>query len=290
MDKNILIIDDDSAVCKTLEMLVKNDKLGRVIKTLQTGDNAAEEIMFFNPDIVLIDLLLPVLDGIGIVNSARAQGFLGKFIMLSHVKDSEMISRAYESGVVFFLNKPINYIEAVNIIKNVSNQIDLELSLAQIRSAVAQVGQVGAPINTSTTAASLDSAISTVFTDIGIVGELGSHELRSLIFKAHEQQKNRPHSPISFLELYSELLGSGASATSKKALEQRIRRTIQKALTNLAEMGCNDYANSIFMDYSALLFDFKQVRQEMQHIAHPSMPGGKISTKKFVAGVLARLP
>lgn len=286
MGKNIMIIDDDPSVCKTLELLIKNDKLGDVAAVLQTGENACDEILFFSPDIIVIDLLLPVLDGIGIVTAARERGYAGKFIMLSHVSESAMISRAYESGITFFLNKPINYIEAVNIIKNVSNQIDLERSLEQIRNAVQLVGQPAQPAP----AASLDSAVTAVFTDIGIVGELGAHELHSLICKAYKHQKKSPYTPPSFAGIYEEILAGDDSATAKKALEQRIRRTIQKALTNLAEIGCNDYANSIFMDYAALLFDFKQVRQEMQHIARPSVPGGKISTKKFVAGVLAKLP
>lgn len=288
MEKSILLVDDDVVVCKTLELLVKNNSLGRVVCTLQSGENAVEEILFYNPDIVLVDLLLPVLDGIGIVRAARARGFAGKFIMLSHVSEHELVSRAYESGVLFFLNKPLNFIEGVNIIKNVSNQIDLERSLEQIRSAVQLVGQGSAPAPQSLEG--IDGRITTIFTDIGIVGESGSHELRGLVCKAYEYQRRHPRESCSFSALYSELLACDNPA-AKKALEQRVRRTIQKALTNLAELGSNDYANSVFMDYSTLLFDFKQVRQEMRHLLHPAaVPSGKISTKKFIAGVLARLP
>jgi len=76
---------------------------------------------------------------------------------------------------------------------------------------------------------------------------------------------------------------------NKKALEQRVRRTIQKAFTTIAELGCEDYSNSIFTEYSTLLFDFKQIRQEIRHINNSSEDPGKISVKKFIEGIITKV-
>ena len=54
-------------------------------------------------------------------------------------------------------------------------------------------------------------------------------------------------------------------------------------------MGLDDYYNSKFTEYSTLLFDFKQVKQEMNHIEDPMNSKGKINIKKFIEGVLSKL-
>ena len=72
-------------------------------------------------------------------------------------------------------------------------------------------------------------------------------------------------------------------------MEQRIRRTIQKALANLAALGQEDPYNTKFTEYGTLLFDFPQVRQEMKYLDGLSKERGKISIKKFVEGVISKL-
>lgn len=289
----ILIIDDDVTIRKTLALLIRKNELGRVVGELASGEEAVEEILFVQPEIVLVDLLLPVLDGIGIVQQARSRGYMGKFIMISQVEETEMVSRAYESGVLFYIGKPLNAIEVVNVIRNVANQVNLENSIAQIKTAVQWLG--GQPATAQAAPArqnaELDERITAIFTDIGIVGAVGSDELREILRKLVTRKAREPSGTVPLAGLYAEVLEeSGKSGpTARKALEQRIRRTVQKALTTLAELGSNDYADSTFMDYSTLLFDFKQVRQEMRHIEDPREEPGKISTKKFIAGLAARL-
>jgi two-component system response regulator YcbB len=51
-----------------------------------------------------------------------------------------------------------------------------------------------------------------------------------------------------------------------KTIEQRVRRAIAKALQNLASLGIEDYHNDRFQMYSTALFDFSEVRQEMNFV------------------------
>ena len=72
-------------------------------------------------------------------------------------------------------------------------------------------------------------------------------------------------------------------------IEQRIRRTIQKSLVNIAEFGIDDYYNPKFMEYSSLLFDFSQVKQEMNYTQGISKRRGTINIKKFIEGIITKL-
>ena len=74
METTFIIIDDDIAVCKILEQIIKKNGFGRVLSILTTGKNAKDTITKLNPDIVLIDLLLPEVDGIEIVKTTTHDG------------------------------------------------------------------------------------------------------------------------------------------------------------------------------------------------------------------------
>ncbi|MBU3146783.1 response regulator [Clostridium sp. CF012] len=291
MEGTFLIVDDDISIRKMLGLLIKKNNLGKVICEIDSGRDAVQEITFYNPDIVLIDLLLPVVDGIEIMKASKREGYKGKFIMISQVEDESVVSRAYESGIIFFISKPINSIEVINVIKGICHNIELENSLALIKSAVLNLNSY----QNVTKESFLEDGITKIFSDIGIAGAVGSKELIVIIHKIIDFKKRNPISTYKLQKIYDEILQGEQGEmevnikANKKALEQRIRRTIQKALETISELGCDDYSNSVFMEYSTLLFDFKQVRQEMRHINNALEEPGKINTKKFIESIITKL-
>ncbi|WP_291637047.1 response regulator [Clostridium sp.] len=289
MEKTFLIIDDDDNIRKMLEILIKKNNLGKVVCEIDSGEYAVQEIIFYNPDIVLIDLLLPIADGIEIIKNSNKQGYKGKFIMISQVEENPLVSKAYESGIIFFISKPINNIEVINVIKGIGHNIDLENSLNLIKGAVSNLN------NDRSVRKELliEEQINNIFANIGIAGAIGSNDLIKIIEKIIDVKKRNPSSTYQLQKIYHEIVqeeyGDENLNINKKALEQRIRRTIQKALKTIAELGCDDYSNGIFMEYSTLLFDFKQVRQEMRHINNDLDESGKINTKKFIESIITKI-
>ncbi|SHI39575.1 DNA-binding domain-containing protein [Lutispora thermophila] len=89
--------------------------------------------------------------------------------------------------------------------------------------------------------------------------------------------------------MIAEELGIKDDSVGAKAIEQRIRRIILKALQNIAALGYDDFYSSKFVEYSTILFDFKQVKQEMRYLENPKEERGKINIKKFVEGVISKL-
>ncbi|MBU3127540.1 response regulator [Clostridium tagluense] len=289
METTFLIVDDDISIRKMLGLLIKKNNLGKVICEIDSGKDAVQEILFYNPDIVLIDLLLPIVDGIEIMKASKKQGYKGKFIMISQVEDESVVSKAYENGIIFFISKPINSIEVINVIKGICHNIELEHSLALIKSAVLNLNSD----KNVTRELFIDDGITNIFADIGIAGAVGSNELIKIIHKIIDFKKRNPNSTYKLQKIYYEIIQEehvdGDVNANKRALEQRVRRTIQKALETISELGCDDYSSSVFMEYSTLLFDFKQVRQEMRHINNALEEPGKINTKKFIESIITKL-
>lgn len=289
MEKTILIIDDDINVRKMLSILIKKNDLGKVVGELKSGDSAVQEILFYNPDIILIDLLLPVMDGLEIIKSSKEKGYTGKFIMISQVEKEELVSKAYECGALFFISKPINNIEVINVIKGVCYNIELEKSLTLIKSAVFNMNDFKIaiePIN-------IENQLTKIFTDIGIVGVVGSSDLRKVIINIIKLKSFQNCYSYHLQDIYEKIVkdesGEENLYSNKKTFEQRIRRTIQKSFQTIAELGADDYSSGIFLEYSTVLFDFSQIRQQMRYIENYKEEQGKINIKKFIEGIISKL-
>ena len=76
----------------------------------------------------------------------------------------------------------------------------------------------------------------------------------------------------------------GKKSTDIKAIEMRIRRAIDKALRNVASMGIEDYNNEQFLRFTSTLFDFVEIKKEMDYLRGKSPVSGKINIKKFIEG------
>lgn len=285
---SFMVIDDDPSIRMMLRQIIEKHGLGKVVTDLSSGHHAVDEILFYQPDVVLIDYLLPVMDGVAIMESAMSEGYRGKFIMISQVEDEPMISKAYTAGVVFFIGKPVNRIEVLNVLRNVIHSIELERSVSLIQNALQFMGQTRTPAVSPPQDAS--GKLSAVFSDLGIVGDSGCRDLTRLIQRIRQSS---PAGTYHLQEIYKEIAEADSSAESElvnaRTVEQRIRRTIQKAMANLAAIGQEDPYHAKFTEYGNLLFDFTQVRQEMKYLDGLSKERGKVSIKKFVEGVLVKL-
>ncbi len=67
-----------------------------------------------------------------------------------------------------------------------------------------------------------------------------------------------------------------------------MRRSIAIGMSNIANLGLEDYMNETFIEYSNSLFNFEQVRLEMEYIrGGKAKKGGSINVKKFIVGLIS---
>ena len=288
---NCMIIDDDKGDQIELSLLMRQNHLANVTAQLESGEHALDEIMMYRPEILLIDLMLSEQGGLDIIREVQNRGYDGKILVVSAVNDPDIISCAYEKGIFFYLLKPVNREEFIHVINHAKRMIELEHSIAQIKGILSRTDQNLE--NVHTVHQGIEERLYEIFTELGIVGFSGTEEILEVLKCIYRIQKLDEKSIYHLKDIYREvcikLYGDENRAIVQKNMEQRIRRTIQKALGNIAEIGCEDYYDPIFTKYANVLFDFKQVRQEMQHIKDPHAYSGKINTKKFMKGILSRV-
>ncbi len=268
------IVDDDITVIKVLENIIEDKNLGEMIGYSLGGSKCIEDIILNKPNIVIIDLLMPEKDGIEIVKEIKKLREDIKFIMISQVSAKDLIGKAYNNGIEFFISKPINRIEVVKIIENVKEKIEMGKTLSSIKNMFTELNLK--EYNKKNNSKSMN--IRFIFSKLGIVGEMGSKDILKVC--EHLMHKGEKHLNYKISEI-CEILSD-----NPKAMEQRIRRAINKALSNIASLGIEDYMNDDFITYGNALFNFEDVKGEMDYIRGKKNHGGKISVKKFIEGLL----
>ena len=279
------IIDDDAASRRMLSRIIIDDLLGDVIG--ETGDaNEAEiDIINNNPDLVLIDLLMPGQDGIETIQNLKKRNYKGKFVMISQVENKEMVEKSYNEGIEYFIHKPINRVEVASVINKIIEQIKMETSLSKIKESLAifqtPTKEKKAPMNSA-------QILINILGDLGIMGENGSHDLIDIIEYLHKSDKGQAFMSdyLSLKELYVAVLSNKQKNIEEKdikSFEQRLRRTVNQAMTNLASLGLTDYSHPKFEHYATKFFDFNEIRIRMRELdKNFEIKKAKINLKKFI--------
>ena len=267
---------------RMLEQVITEGDLGMVIGEAESGVKAIPSVLSLQPDAVLIDLLMPGLDGIETMEQLKTQGYQGQFIMISQIVNKEMVGEAYEKGVEFFIHKPINRVEVQSIVKKTAEKYRLQASLVAIRESLAHIG----PAVKAPKLKNVKEIVLSILNDMGIIGEAGSDDLVMMI-EVLMSQKDRGAQLPPLKVLYEEVarkIGNVDIVKESKAIEQRIRRTILTAVNNLAALGVVDYTTAEFEYYAPRYFDFQEIRNRMKQIEEDNHEPVKvkINSKKFI--------
>lgn len=272
----IYIIEDDVSVISVLEDIVEENNLGIICGDTDGEPADIQAVLAIDPDIVLVDLLMPGKDGIQVTRELKEAGCRAKFIMLSQVSDKEMVAKAYTAGVEFFIQKPINLIEVRQVIANVRLQIENERTLKAIQ----QVFAVRAPEPEKSQAAQdrPRRRMKAILSQLGMAGEKGAQDIIELCVILLEE-----HTTVSRMGM-SNLCAR--LNDSPRTTEQRARRALEKGMRHIASLGLEDYNNECFVRYSARLFPFQEVRSEMLYLQGKGEQRGKANLKTFLDGLM----
>ncbi|HID40168.1 MAG TPA: response regulator [Calditrichaeota bacterium] len=114
--KTILVIDDSIVIRKMVEIALEDEKEIRV-ETAVKGKDGLEIMDKIQPDLVIIDLMLPDIGGIELLKTIKASRGI-PVIMLSGKDSPQMIENARNEGADAFLPKPFKDDELVEKIKS----------------------------------------------------------------------------------------------------------------------------------------------------------------------------
>lgn len=122
---NVVIVDDNPMILNTLDEVISSEAGLSVIGRADNGKDAIDMIKDTQPDVVLLDLVMPKMDGITVVENIKKKTSMLKnpaFIILSAVGGEQMTEEAFQAGANYFLMKPFDKDILVNKIRRIGKR------------------------------------------------------------------------------------------------------------------------------------------------------------------------
>lgn len=117
----VLCVDDHPLVRKGIVAILANEADIELVAEAGNGRDAVELFRQHRPDVTLMDLRMPELDGIGAVKLIRGEFPEAKIIALTSFDGDQDIYRALEAGVRGYLLKEMVHTEVLNAIRKVAD-------------------------------------------------------------------------------------------------------------------------------------------------------------------------
>ena len=113
----VLITDDSLLQRRSLSAMVTD--AGHAVETACNGQEALEKIQANPPDCLLLDMLMPIMDGIQVLEQLESQGIKLPVMVLTADVQEWLKDRCMELGVNTFLNKPVQQDQLRHALENI---------------------------------------------------------------------------------------------------------------------------------------------------------------------------
>lgn len=124
MAKKILAVDDEKHIVRLVQ--VNLERAGYEVVTANDGKEALEKVQQENPDLVVLDVMMPYMDGFEVLQNLRRNPSTRDIpvIMLTAKAQDADVFKGWQSGVDCYLTKPFNPMELLSFVKRIFDSMD----------------------------------------------------------------------------------------------------------------------------------------------------------------------
>lgn len=219
----VLVADDNREFADLLKEFISEQRDMEVVGIAYNGNEVLEMIESYNPDVVILDIIMPVLDGIGVLEKIQTMSLDAepKIIMLTAFGQETITKRAVELGASYYILKPF----------------DMDILINRIRQVVRVPGGTSkAPVMTR--GKNVDASITNIIHEIGVPAHIkGYHYLREAI--------NMVYKDVEILGSITKVLYPKI-ADKYNTTPSRVERAIRHAIEVAWGRGNVDAIRSVF--------------------------------------------
>ncbi|MBI1871620.1 MAG: sigma-54-dependent Fis family transcriptional regulator [Chlamydiae bacterium] len=190
----VLVVDDELGSQESLKMILKDSY--QVI-TAPTGEEAFKVLDNENPDLVLLDVLLPGMGGIEVLRKVRSLKPDTQVIMVTGEGKVKTAVEAMKLGAFDYIHKPFNVDELQILVKRALEQRNLRHEIDQLRVELKKAYQFDNIVGTSEKMKNLFESITRVMNsnaNVLVTGESGTG--KELVARAIHYNGNRKEQPF----------------------------------------------------------------------------------------------
>ncbi|MBP8984399.1 MAG: sigma-54-dependent Fis family transcriptional regulator [Syntrophobacterales bacterium] len=245
----IIVIDDDRSISESLELYLSEE--GHEVMTANTGTDGLNLVLQTSPDIVILDIRLPDIDGFTVLEDLKEENVDAKVIMITAHHDMDTTIRAMKEGAFDYIHKPINIDELDIAIQKAINTLEMEKKINGLLTEPSRSFKVGDIIGTGKAMLDIFKVIGVVTqskTTVLIQGESGTG--KELIAKVihNNTSPTEPYIAINCSAIVDTLLeselfghekGSFTGAINRKPGKFELARHGTVFLDEISEMSLN---------------------------------------------------
>ncbi len=226
----VAIADDNERILELLGDIVSNDKELELVGKANNGEDVCTIIKDKEPDVVLLDLIMPKMDGLSVMDNINRDKTLKKrpaFIIVTAVGQERITEDAFQKGAHYYVMKPFHNDVILNYIKSINRSISkMPISIKE------------SPDSREIPQVALESRVTDMIHEIGIPAHIkGYHYLRDSIIMAVED--------MDVLNAVTKVLYPTV-AKRHQTTSSRVERAIRHAIEVAWSRGKLDTLDSLF--------------------------------------------
>lgn len=229
----VAIADDNANFLRVLNQVIDKEEDLDVVGIASNGEDAYKLIKEKSPDVILLDIIMPMMDGLTVMEKVNNDKEIQKdtsFIIISAVGRESVAEDAFEMGAAFYVMKPFDNQVLINHIRNINNK------KRNVREE--KTHGIYLQKNTAVNERNLEVDITSIIHDIGIPAHIKGYQyLRDSIMLAVNDN--------SIINSITKILYP-TIAKKYQTTSSRVERAIRHAIEVAWNRGNTDTLNSLF--------------------------------------------
>jgi len=227
MPQRILVVDDETGIREAIRMTLEYE--GYKIDEARSGQEGLDKAAKVPYDAILLDIKMPVLDGIEVLENLREQKIFSPVVMVSGHGDVHTAVECTKRGAFDFLEKPLNRDKLLLTVRNAVRQRNLEEENTELKEKAEKEYQlVGQSTVMSDLKAQIERAAPTKATVL-ITGESGTgKELVAREIHRRSSRSNQPFIQVNCAAIPEELIESELFGHEKGSFTGAVRKQTGK--------------------------------------------------------------
>ena len=178
-DIKVMIADANEDYCTLLRSAVSNEEGMEVVGCYQDGADTWKAVQEKKPDILLLDLVLPRMDGLSILREISSAGLKTCSLVISSFHTETMVQRCAALGAQYFIPKPFEYATIIDIIRQEAGKAE-HFPTSTVFTAARYIS-----LPNAVRAGNLESRVTDVIHEIGVPAHIKGYKyLREAIILA----------------------------------------------------------------------------------------------------------
>ncbi len=137
---SVLIVDDEESILESLSGILEDE--GYRVTTASSGEAAVLKYSEILPDVVLLDVWMPGMDGVETLKQLRTKHADACVIMISGHSNIDTAVQALKHGAYDFLEKPLSLDKVLNLVKRALEMLKLEREYIALKSSIDQQWEI----------------------------------------------------------------------------------------------------------------------------------------------------